>query len=179
MQETTPRTDAAVRTVARRLRAPAGESLARRLLAAEYDPGEDRGLLVPAFAALRVVRRRLGHDVPSLGDGADALDVAPREVAAAERALVESLSPPADEDDRRRLSAAVRTARRRLREAETDAADADYVLPAETVAELRAHVDRLEADRSMARLGFRLYDVAHGTDAPRADRRSRSDPERA
>jgi hypothetical protein len=182
-QYATARTDAAVSTVVRRLRCPEGESLARRLLAAvaadelppaaerrsaDGDPFDRYGHLPAAFAALRVVRRRLGFDVPSLS-AAETLAVDPNAAAAAERSLVSRLSPPADEDERTRLDREVRAAREAFDAAEfaaEPAADSHAGVgrhPAGTsdpVAERRAHLRRLEADRSMASLGFVLYELA-------------------
>ncbi|RYJ14674.1 hypothetical protein ELS19_12410 [Halogeometricum borinquense] len=181
-QDTTARTDAAVSTVVYRLRLPQGESLARRLLAAEYDPDEGRGLLPSAVAAFRIVRRRLGYDVPPLCDAAETLDIDPRDVVAAERTLAASLSPPADEDEQQRLDDAIQSIRNRLQTAEDDGNPGHHgrmVCPGESAAELRAHLDRLEADRSMARLGFTLYDLAHGNSIARTGRRPQSGADHA
>lgn len=201
-QYATARTDAAVSTVVRRLRCPEGESLARRLLAAvaadelppaaerrsaDGDPFDRYGLLPAAFAALRVVRRRLGFDVPSLSAAAETLAVDPNAAAAAERSLVSRLSPPADEDERARLDREVRAAREAFDAAEfaaEPAADSHAGVgrhsagTSDPVAERRAHLRRLEADRSMASLGFVLYELARD-DASEPAVRPRSDADRA
>jgi hypothetical protein len=205
-QYTTARTDAAVSTVVRRLRCPEGESLARHLLAAvavdEIPPAatprstdRDRfdrfGLLPAALAALRVVRRRLGFDVPSLSAAAETLAIDPNAAAAAERSLVSLLSPPADEDERARLDREVRAAREAFDAAEFADSDAKWAdrpdagagrRPTGTpdsAAERRAHLRRLEADRSMASLGFVLYELARGDGASDPVTRPRSDADRA
>jgi hypothetical protein len=201
-QYATARTDAAVSTVVRRLRCPEGESLARRLLAAvaadelppaaerrsaDGDPFDRYGHLPAAFAALRVVRRRLGFDVPSLS-AAETLAVDPNAAAAAERSLVSRLSPPADEDERTRLDREVRAAREAFDAAEfaaEPAADSHAGVgrhPAGTsdpVAERRAHLRRLEADRSMASLGFVLYELARVDGGSDPVARPQSDADRA
>jgi hypothetical protein len=205
-QYATARTDAAVSTVVRRLRCPEGESLARRLLAAvaadelppaterrsaDGDPFDRYGLLPAAFAALRVVRRRLEFDVPSLSAAAETLAVDPNAAAAAERSLVSRLSPPADEDERARLDREVRAAREAFDAGEfaaEPAADSHDDSDAgagrhpsgtsDPVAERRAHLRRLEADRSMASLGFVLYELARD-DASEPAVRPRSDADRA
>lgn len=180
---TSPSASAAdpVETVVRRLSVPAGTELARSLLrGVGADAVERHGAFSAALGAVRAVGRRLDVDVPDACAAASELGIDPRDALAAERELEAELSPPGDGDEVERLSSRI-TAYAVLLDALENGVSADDLSasaddagePGPTgrrtpfrdaadfdAAAVRDHLGRLKADRAMAQLGFRLYDIA-------------------
>lgn len=146
------------------------------------------GRSAAVLGAVRLACRRTGLGEPDRERFAAAFDVDPDRVVAADELLSEYLGPPADPEDvrslRRRLVVAqeVLAAIERGRDAGpqlpgsrlADAAPfllarasshldsrTDREFPGLEAAALRDHVERLEADLELARLGTRLYALVH------------------
>lgn len=132
-------------------------------------------------ASLRVAADRSGRNEVGLEVACDALDVDPSDAARAEEVVESELSPPASAAEVRSLRRSIVAAHELLAGIENDrvnaprlsgapfdgvdpvlAALADRPLRDVDEAELRAHLERLEADFEMARMGVELYALAHG-----------------
>ncbi|SER56666.1 hypothetical protein [Natrinema salaciae] len=158
---------------------------AGELAALEY------GRSAAVLGALRLAARRT--DVRALDHDrlADAFDVDPERVVAAHELLARHLTPPADADEIRSLRRTLIVAQEVLAAIErgraagpelpgSHLADAapfllarasshldsrtDREFPGLDAAALRAHIDRLEADLELARLGTKLYALVHDGD---------------
>ncbi|MDS0473666.1 hypothetical protein [Natrinema sp. 1APR25-10V2] len=177
---------------ARRLEVDAATDVARaafdhagELATLEY------GRLAAVLGAVRLACRRTEIGEPDREEFATAFDAEPDRVVAADELLAEHLGPPAAADDvrslRRRLVVAQeilaavergRTAGPQLPGSRlADAAPfllarasshldsrTDREYPGLEAAALRDHVERLEADLELARLGTRLYACVHDTE---------------
>ncbi|ELY74844.1 hypothetical protein [Natrinema pallidum] len=142
------------------------------------------GHTAAVLGAVRLAARRTGVGEPAPERLAESFDVDPERVVAADEVLATYLSPPADQDEirslRRTLVVAreVRAAVERGRNAGPELpgshlADAapfllarasshldsrtDREYPGLETAALRDHIERLEADLELARLGTKLY----------------------
>ena len=137
-----------------------------------------------ALAALRVASRRTAGPEIDLERAADRLGLDPGRVAHAEELLRRELSPPADDDEVEALRRAINACRELLVAAENDRAQTprlpgyviDESVPSEGIGaranqpignlddeQMERHVERLEADLEMARLGVELYEKVHGS----------------
>ncbi|MDF9745678.1 hypothetical protein [Natrinema salsiterrestre] len=158
---------------------------AGELAALEY------GRSAAVLGSLRLAARRIDVGDLERERFADAFDVDPDDVVAAEELLTRYLSPPADAAEIRSLRRTLIAAREVLAAVErgraagpelpgshlADAApfllarasshlDArtDREFPGLDAAALRAHIERLEADLELARLGTKLYLLVHDGD---------------
>ncbi|OAQ51828.1 hypothetical protein HTG_15710 [Natrinema mahii] len=140
------------------------------------------------LGAVRLAARRTDAGEPDRAEIAAAFDVDPDRVVAADELLASHLGSPADADAIRSLRRALLVAREVLTAVDRDRnagpelpgsrlADAapillarasghldpstDYEHPGLEPAALRAHVERLEADLEIARLGPRLYALVY------------------
>ncbi|MWV40846.1 hypothetical protein [Natrialba sp. INN-245] len=141
------------------------------------------GSTAAALAACRLASRRTRREPLTCERMADTFDVDPEHVADAEATIASYLTPPADADDVRALRRTLIVAHELLDAVERDRLHA-LELPGSYLAdaapwllgrtqrsiesrdddrrgldedELRAHVERLEADLELARLGTLLY----------------------
>jgi hypothetical protein len=149
------------------------------------------GRTAAVLGAVRLAARRTDAGEPDRDRIADAFDVDPERVVAADGLLVSVLGSPADPDEIRSLRRTLVVAREVLAAIERDR-NAGPVLPGSRLADaapallaranghldprtddehpglepaaLRAHVERLEADLEFARLGPRLYALLHDAD---------------
>ncbi|MFC6824228.1 hypothetical protein [Halopelagius fulvigenes] len=164
-----------VETVVRRLSVPAGTELARSLLrGVGADAMERHGAFSAALGAVRAVSRRLDVDVPEVCAAAAELGIDPRDALAAERKLEAELSPPGDRDDVERLSSRITAYAVLLDALENGVSPDDLSASVDDTAEFDAaavsdHLGRLKADKAMAQLGFRLYDIARDDDESDAE----------
>lgn len=171
------RTADPVEAVADRLSVSSGRELARSLLnGVGAEAVERHGPFSAALGAVRAVCRRLDADVPEVYAAASALDVDPCDAVGAEQKLESELSPPGRREDVERLTESITTYAVLLDALENGVAAADLSASVDVDSELvrrldgnvtefdpaavREHLARLRADRAMAQLGFRLYDVA-------------------
>ena len=136
-----------------------------------------------AVAALRIAGRRSEGRELDLEDACERFDFEPGTVAHAEDLLRRELSPPADDDEIEALRRTINAHRELLVAAENDRAQAprlpgyviDETSPTAGIGvranadvghlddeELERHIERLEADLEMARLGLVLYEKVHG-----------------
>lgn len=135
-----------------------------------------------AVAALRIASRRTEGRELDLERACERLALESGRVAHAEDLLRRELSPPADDDEIEALRRAINAYREVLVAAENDRAHAPR-LPGYVIDEagptagigvrananvghlddeqLRTHIERLEADLQMARLGVELYGKLH------------------
>ncbi|MBZ6494735.1 hypothetical protein [Natrinema longum] len=174
---------------ARRLEAESTATIAR----AVYDHAGELAVLEygqPAamLGAIRLAARRTGVGEPDRERLAAEFDVDPDRVVAADELQSRYLTPPADDDEIRRLRRRLIVAREVLAAVErgrgagpelpgSHLADAapfllarasshldsrtDREFPGLDAAALRDHVERLEADLEFARLGTKLYRLVH------------------
>jgi hypothetical protein len=158
---------------------------AGELAALEY------GRPAAVLGALRLAARRTNVDDLEREQFAGAFDVDPDDVVAAEELQARYLSPPAADDEIRSLRRTLIVAREVLAAIErgraagpelpgSHLADAapfllarasshldsrtDREFPGLDSAALRAHIERLEADLELARLGTKLYVLVHDAD---------------
>ncbi|WP_049922785.1 hypothetical protein [Halopiger djelfimassiliensis] len=145
------------------------------------------------LGALRLASRRSRHRTLDRSRIASVYDVDPDRVADAEAEIASYLTPPADADEIRTLRRTLIVARELLDAAERDHGSVHgLALPGSSFADaapwllgrasrardrrddvdqlgldeaaLRTHVERLEADLELARLGTKLYALVHGRD---------------
>lgn len=142
--------------------------------------GDEYTDAVLAAAALRLATARGRHQTVPIDAVCQQFDVDQSTVSAVESVLVESLQPPASPETIRHLRRTVITVRELLAALEFDRSCAPYrpgsalegldpavaslleqPLDQLDEAELRAHLERLESDLEMARLGIELYLLVH------------------
>ncbi|MFP8888931.1 hypothetical protein ACLI4U_04075 [Natrialbaceae archaeon A-CW2] len=135
---------------------------------------------VLAAAALRLATARGRHQAVPIDAVCQQFDVDQSAVAAVESVLVDTLQPPASSETIRQLRRTVITVRELLAALESDRSCAPYrpgsalegldpavaslleqPLDRLDEPELRAHLERLEADLQMAKLGVDLYLLVH------------------
>ncbi|QLG50857.1 hypothetical protein [Natrinema halophilum] len=146
------------------------------------------GRTVAVLGAVRLACRRTGVGEPDREEFAAAFDVDPKRVVLADDVFVRHLSPPADADEIRSLRRRIIVAQEVLTEVErgrgagpqlpgsrlADAAPfllarasshldsrTDREHPGLSPAALRDHVERLEKDHQLARLGTTLFSRIH------------------
>ena len=136
-----------------------------------------------AVAALRIASRRTAGSELDLERVCERLGLEAGTVAQAADLLRRELSPPADDDEIEALRRAINAHRELLVAAENDRAQAprlpgyviDEASPTTGIGaranadvghlddeQLERHIERLEADLEMARLGLVLYEKLHG-----------------
>ena len=140
------------------------------------DVAHQYGHEVAVVTALRVATDRGSDRVLDLERACTVVGVDPRDVASAEAMVSTELGPPAADEEQRSLRRAIIAVHELLAAVETDRTNAPR-LPLSVLAdvgpalagvatrpleeidetELRAHLDCLEADLEMARLGVHLY----------------------
>ncbi|USZ70190.1 hypothetical protein [Natronosalvus halobius] len=150
---------------------------AEAVLGCQYD----RGVLTVATLSVLTRRSRGSRSPLERGAACDALAMNPEAVAEAEAALAATLQSPADETDIRALRRTVITLQELLAAVEAGRSCAPYRPGSDLVGldpalarlleqpldeidpeSLERHLERLEADLEMARLGVELYALLEG-----------------
>ncbi|WP_222920023.1 hypothetical protein [Natrinema sp. SYSU A 869] len=149
------------------------------------------GRTAAMLGAVRLAARRTDVGEPDPERLKEPFDVDPERVAAADEVLATYLGPPADPDEIRSLRRTLVVAQEVLAAVErgrnagpelpgSHLADAapfllarasshldsrtDHEFPGLDAAALRDHIERLEADLELARLGTKLYTLVHDAD---------------
>ncbi|MFB1063610.1 hypothetical protein [Natrinema sp. H-ect4] len=178
--------------VARRLEVESAADVARAVFEhAGQMATLEYGRSAAVLGAVRLACRRTGVGEPDRERVAEMFDIDPARVVAADELLARYLCPPADADEIRSLRRTLVVAQEVLAAVErgrnagpelpgsrlADAAPfllarasshldsrTDREVPGLDAAALRDHIERLEADLELARLGTRLYTLVHRED---------------